>query len=158
MATRRLPVIQEPTGEDAEAAARPAWHWVLIGSGMLVTLFLPLALAALALARAGPIDRWLGPIAAAGTAAAAAFALAAVLAGYLMARFGPRTQRRHAAFAGLAGAVGLWALVLLSGGFQGAFLGISTLFMLSLVGAAFCTLGAWLRRRNQGGQKARPKL
>jgi hypothetical protein len=56
MATRRLPVIQEPTGEDAEAAARPAWHWVLIGAGMLVSMFMPLALAALALGRIGVGD------------------------------------------------------------------------------------------------------
>ena len=156
MAARRLPVIQEPTGEDAEAAARPAWHWVLIGSGMLVTLFMPLALAALALGRTGLVVRWLGAVAAAGVAAAAAFALSAALAGYLLARFGPKTRRRHAAFAGLAGAGEVWALVLLSGGFQAALLGASTLFMLFAVGAAFCALGAWLQRRDK--TKPRAKL
>src|SRR3954453_22139798 len=149
MATRRLPVIQEPTGDDAEAAARPAWHWALIGSGMLVTMFMPLALAALALARTGPVVRWLGATAAAGTAAGTVFALAAVAAGYLMARFGPKSQVRHAAFAGLLGALELWGLVLLSGGFQAALLGLSTLLMLAAVGAAFCALGAWLRRLNK---------
>jgi hypothetical protein len=156
MATRRLPVIQEPTGDDAEAAARPAWHWVLIGSGMLVSLFMPLALAALALGRTGLMVRWLGAVVAAGGAAGIAFALAAALAGYLMARFGPRTQRRHAVFAGLAGAVELWALVLLSGGFQSVVLGVSTLFMLSAVGAAFCALGAWLRWRKKITLKSTP--
>jgi hypothetical protein len=156
MATRRLPVIQEPTGEDAEAAARPAWHWVVIGSGMLVSMFMPLALAALALGRMGLMVRWLGPVMAAGVAAGVAFALASALAGYLLARFGPRTQRRHAAFAGLAGAAELWALVLLSGGFQAAVLGVSTLLMLSAVGAAFCALGAWLQRRDKTVPKARP--
>jgi hypothetical protein len=156
MATRRLPVIQEPTGDDAEAAARPAWHWVLIGSGMLVTMFMPLALALLAVARTGPLVRGLGAVAAAGTAAGAAFALAAGIAGYLMARFGPRSRGRHAAFAGLLGAGELWGLVLLSGGFQAAFLGASTLLMLAGVGAAFCALGAWLRRRQR--DKASPKL
>jgi hypothetical protein len=153
MATRRLPVIQEPTGEDAEAAARPAWHWVLIGSGSLVTMFLPLALLTLALARTSPVVRRFGAIAAAGTAAGVTFALSAAVAGYLLARFGPKTQRRHAAFAGLLGAVELWVLVLLSGGFQAAFLGASTLFMLSGVGAAFCALGAGLQRRNKARQK-----
>ena len=155
MATRRLPVIQEPTGEDAEAAARPAWHWVLIGSGMLVSMFMPLALAALALGRAGVVVRWLGAVMAAGMAAGVALALSAVLAGYLMARFGSRTQRRHAAFAGLAGAAALWALVLLAGGFQAAFLAVSTLFVLSAVGATFCALGAWLRWRQKTSQQAR---
>jgi len=149
MATRRLPVIQEPTGEDAEAAARPAWHWVLIGAGMLVSMFMPLALATLALGRAGMVVRWLGAVLAAGVAAGIALALAAGLAGYLLARFGPRTHRRHAAFAGLVGAVALWALVLLSGGFQAAFLAVSTLFMLSAVSASFCVLGAWLRWRKK---------
>jgi len=156
MATRRLPVIQEPTGDDAEAAARPAWHWVLIGSGMLVSMFMPLALAGLALGRTGVMVRGLGALLAAGVAAGVAFALAATLAGYLMARFGPRTQPRHAAFAGLAGAVELWGLVLLSGGFQAAFLGVATLFMLSAVGAGFCALGAWLRWRKKTRQKSKP--
>lgn len=149
MATRRLPVIQEPTGEDAVAASRPAWHWVLIGSGLLVSLFLPLALAALALGRTGLAVRWVGAVMAAGLAAGAAFAVAAALAGYLLARFGQRTQRRHAAFAGLLGATELWCLVLLSGGFQAVFLGVSTLFTLGALGAAFCVLGAWLRWRKK---------
>jgi len=156
MATRRLPVIQEPTGDDAEAAARPAWHWVLIGSGMLVSMFMPLALAALALGRTGVMTRWLGAVVAAGAGAGVAFALAAALAGYLMARFGPRTQRRHAAFAGLAGAAELWALVVLGGGFQAVLPGLSTLFVLSAVGATFCALGAWLRWRQKSSQMSRP--
>ena len=156
MATRRLPVIQEPTGEDAEAAARPAWHWVLIGAGMLVSMFMPLALAALAVGRTAVAVRWLGVVMAAGVAAGVALALAAGLAGYLMARFGPRTRRRHAAFAGVAGAAALWALVLLSGGFQAAFLAVSTLFMLCAVGATFCALGAWLRWREKSSQRAKP--
>jgi hypothetical protein len=158
MAIRRLPVIQEPTGDDADAAARPAWHWVLIGSGMLVTMFMPSALAALALARTAPVVRWLGATAAAGTAAAVTFGLSATIAGYLIAHFGPKTRLRHAAQAGLWGALELWGLVLLSGGFQGALLGLSTLLMLAAVGTAFCALGAWLRGRNKAGQKAMPKL
>ncbi len=149
MATRRLPVIQEPTGEDAEAAARPAWHWVIIGSGLLVTMFLPLGLAALALGRTGFAVRWLGPVAAAGLAVGAAFALAAGIAGHLIARFGPRSKPRHAAFAGLAAGAELWFLVLLSGGFQAALLGASTFFMLCALGAPFCMLGAWLHRRKK---------
>jgi hypothetical protein len=123
---------------------------------MLVSMFMPLALAALALGRIGVVVRWLGSVMAAGLAAGVALALAAALAGYLMARFGPRTQRRHAALAGVAGAAALWALVLLSGGFQAAFLAVSTLFMLSTVGATFCALGAWLRWRKKPSQKPKP--
>jgi hypothetical protein len=119
-------------------------------------MFMPLALALLALARTGPAVRALGAVAAAGTAAGAAFALAGGIAGYLIARFGLRSRARHAAFAGLLGAFELWALVLLSGGFQAAFLGASTLLMLGAVGAAFCALGAWLNRRPR--DKATRKL
>lgn len=158
MATRRLPVIQEPTGDDAEAAARPAWHWVLIGSGLLVTLFLPLALAGLAIARTGPAVSRFGMVGAAGIAVGVMFGLAAGIAGYLMARFGPRTKGRHATYAGLAGAFELWILVVLSGGFQPASLGAYTLFMLFAVGGGFCALGAWLQRRGRQGPKASPKL
>jgi len=143
MATRRLPVIQEPAGEDAEAAARPAWHWVLIGSGLLVTIWTPFVLLVLAVARKISAT---GPGAAAGLAAGT-FALAALAAGHLVARFGPRTRLRHAVFAGLAAAAEIWLLALLGGAFVSALLGLSALLSLSGLAAGFCALGAWLRRR-----------
>jgi hypothetical protein len=151
MPNRRLPVIQEPTGADAEAAARPAWHWSLIGSGFLVTLFLPLALVTLALARTDLAARWGSAGGAAGVAAAVSFALAALISGYLVARFGSLTGRRHVAFAGILGAVELWGLVLLGGGFAAPLEAATALFMLSALGAAFCVLGAWLHRRRKSG-------
>src|SRR3954467_13787906 len=112
MAIRRLPVIQEPTGEDAEAALRPAWQWVLIGSGLLVTIWTPFVLIALAAARkisAIGSGAPTGPGAAAALVAAT-FALSALAAGYLVARFGSRTKRRHAVFAGLLAATEIWFL------------------------------------------------
>jgi len=143
MATRRLPVIQEPAGEDAEAAARPAWHWVLIGSGLLVTIWTPFVLLALAVARKISAT---GPGAAA-SLAAGTFALASFTAGHLVARFGPRTRVWHAVFAGLAAAAEIWLLALLGGAFPSALLGLSALLSLSGLAAGFCALGAWLRRR-----------
>ena len=149
MATRRLPVIQEPTGEDAEAALRPAWQWVLIGSGLLVTIWTPFVLIALAVARkisAIGSGAATGPGAAAGLVAAT-FALSALAAGYLVARFGSRTKRRHAVLCGLLAATEIWFLALLGGAFGSVLVGVSALLSLSALAAGFCALGAWLRRR-----------
>jgi hypothetical protein len=143
MAARRLPVIQEPTGEDAEAAARPPWQWVLIGSGLLVTIWTPLVIVALAVAR-----RLTAPVVAP-LLVAATFALASLAAGYLVARFGPRTRPRHAVFAGLLAALEIWLLALLGGAFHSALLAVSALLSLSGLGAAFCALGPPLARRGR---------
>ena len=147
MATRRLPVIQEPTGEDAEAAARPAWQWVLIGSGLLVTIWTPLVAIALAIARKIAAGVAGGAAPGAGAAAllvAISFALASLAAGYLVARFGPRTRPRHAVFAGLAAAFEIWLLALLGGAFASIWLGLSALLSLSALAAAFSALGPLL--------------
>lgn len=141
MATRRLPVIQEPTREDAEAAARPPWQWVLIGAGLLVTLWTPFVIVALAVAR-----RLAGP-AVAPLLVAVMFALASLTAGYLVARFGPRTRPRHAVFAGLLAALLIWLLALLGGAFTSVLPALSALLVLSGLGAAFCALGPPLARR-----------
>jgi 4-amino-4-deoxy-L-arabinose transferase-like glycosyltransferase len=138
MATRRLPVIQEPTGEDA---ARPPWHWVLIGAGLLVTLWTPFVIVALAIARR------LAGSAVAPLLGAATFALASLAAGYLVARFGPRTRPRHAVFAGLLAALLIWLLALLGGAFTSVLPAVSALLVLSGLGAAFCALGPLLARR-----------
>jgi len=154
MATRRLPVIQEPTGEDAEAAARPAWQWVLIGSGLLVTIWTPSVAVSLAVARkvsAAQAGAAVGP----GVAAclvALSFSLSSLAAGYLVARFGQRTALRHALGAGLAAAGEIWLLALMGGAFTTPLVAFSALLSLSLLASAFCTLGGWLRRR----KKSRP--
>lgn len=154
MAIRRLPVIQQPTGEDAEAAARPGWQWVLIGSGLLVTIWTPFVALALMLARKIAEAR-AGGAPGAGVAAlviAGTFALSAVAAGYLVARFGQRTRPRHAVFSGLLASAEIWFLALLGGAFGSGLVGVSALLSLSALSAAFCALGAWLHRR----KKSRP--
>ena len=42
---RRLPVLQSSSSEDA--AQRPPWHYMIIGAGFTVTLWLPLAVVAM---------------------------------------------------------------------------------------------------------------
>jgi hypothetical protein len=149
MATRRLPVIQEPTGEDAEAAARPAWQWVLIGSGLLVTIWTPSVAVLLALARkiAGP-DGAPGPALAA-LLVALTFALSSLATGYLISRFGVRTRQRHAVFSGLLAALEIWVLALLGGAFSSTLVGVSALLSLSALAAGFCALGPRLARRGK---------
>lgn len=152
MATRRLPVIQEPTGDDAAAAARPAWQWVLIGSGLLVTLWTPAVAVTLTLAQKISAARLgapaLGPAPAAGLVAVT-FALASLAAGYLVARFGPRTRPRHALLAGLAAAVEIWLLAWMGGAFVSVWVAVSALLSLSALSSGFCALGGWLHRRKK---------
>lgn len=152
MATRRLPVIQEPTGDDAEAAARPAWQWVLIGSGLLVTIWTPSVAVALGIARKISMAQAGQPAPGAGLAAvlvAVTFALAAAGAGFLVARFGPRSRLRHAVWAGLLGAAEIWLLALLGGAFTSGLEAGTALVSLSVLAAGFCAVGAWLARRKK---------
>jgi hypothetical protein len=120
---RRLPVIQTSAAEDQVAAARPAWHWVLIGVGLTVTLWAPLVAIVM------PLGMRLGAHVLAmpaetlaahpealtsrqtmllGACVAAplllAFGIAGFGAGALVGRFGGRAGPAHAAFgAGVAG-------------------------------------------------------
>jgi hypothetical protein len=145
MATRRLPVIQEPTGEDAEAAARPAWHWVLIGSGLLVTIWMPSVALVLMVLRAALHGEAPGPWLSA-SLVAVSFAAAAFASGYWVARFGPRTRVSHAAAAGLCAAAEIWLVALLGRAFGTFLLGLSSFLSLVALAAAFCAAGAWFRR------------
>jgi hypothetical protein len=82
---------------------------------------------------------------------AASFALAAFGAGYLVARFGPRTRIRHAALAGATASAGIWLMAAAAGGFATALLAVSSLLALSSVNTGFAALGAWLQRRKTHG-------
>lgn len=152
MATRRLPVIQEPSGEDAAAEARPAWQWVLIGSGLLVTIWTPAVALVLAVARwlaaTGKGAPALGPSVAA-SLVALSFVLSALAAGYLVARFGGRTRLRHTFLAGLAAALEIWGLAWMGGAFASALVALTALSSLSLLGSGGCGLGGWLGRRKK---------
>jgi hypothetical protein len=149
MAMRRLPVIQEPTGEDAEAAVRPGWQWAVIGSGLLVTMWTPMVALVFALAGkvagGSPLPAFLF---------ACTFAVSAVAAGYLVARFGPRARTRHAVAAGLLAAAEICFVGLLGRAFRTSTEGISALLLLSALSAAFCALGAWLHRRTKSRAKS----
>ena len=160
---RRLPVIQQAASDDAAAAARPRWHWLLIGAGLTTTIWVPLSVAAAPLgtaiaARAMGLAR---DDVVSGAAALSArdrmvlaalsaapllisFATASGLAGMLVGRFGGHAGRREAAlggilaaaFAGIVGAVGgsgLPPLGMLLAG--GALAGVGALF--GFLGAGF---------------------
>lgn len=113
---RRLPVLSAPSGEDAEAAERPAWRWVVIGALAVVCLFLPVSLLGLALGQRLARGASVSPAAGAALAAAplvVAFAACAWAAGALTGRFGLRTRPRHGVAAGVLGAAGVLALAAL---------------------------------------------
>jgi hypothetical protein len=102
-AKRRLPVLQEPPGDDPDTPPRPAWQWVGFGALGIVVVWLPLAAATsvLVLWYGGPI---VPPLAQAALFAAG-LALAATAGGYLVGRWGTRgVGVRQAALAGLSAA------------------------------------------------------
>lgn len=141
---RRLPVVQTPASEDADAEARPAWQWVSIGAALLVVLFLPLS----------TVGLWVGtrlaPEAGAGRGALlsvalpvfCAYAVAALSAGAFVGRFGRRAGPRHRALSGGLGG----ALILLLAGLGGALTPWTVAFGATVVligaGAGFALLGA----------------
>lgn len=121
---RRLPVLASTPATDGEDAARPPWHWAVFAAVMTFAAWLPLAAIAGALVRAQaarlgdardgasvrPSDlaatpEALGALARTMVVAhATALSLAALAAGALLGRFGPRAGARHAA-AGAAACV-----------------------------------------------------
>ena len=133
---RRLPVVQTPPSEDAEAHARPPWHWVLIGAGFTITLWLPLA----------TLTAWLES----SVLVALSFIIAATLAGVLVGKFGLRASLGHVALAGLlGGAVGFF-LAALGGGVDSWTTALATFAVLAATGAGFAAGGGWLGRRLRG--------
>ena len=118
---------------------------MLIGSGLLVTIWAPLAASVGALARAFP--HW--GISAAAAMVAASLALAATGAGYLALRFGRRASFKHAVGGGLLGAAELWAMGLLGNAYGSTLVGLCALLSLSALSAAFCALGGHLARRGK---------
>jgi tRNA-(ms[2]io[6]A)-hydroxylase len=132
---RRLPVIQSKAPEDAAAEERPAWHWILIGAGFVLTIWIPLALIALwlgrqlgallapthdpealarAMASASAAKRLLLAVASLGPLALS-YAVATISAGALVGRFGAKAGRREAALAGLLAAGVAWSMAAASG-------------------------------------------
>jgi tRNA-(ms[2]io[6]A)-hydroxylase len=129
---RHLPVIQTPPPEDAEASARSPWSWALIGAGFTVTLWLPLA----------TLASWMQSRA----LIMLSFALAALLAGVLVGRFGLRAGLRHVALGGMAGGCIGFVLALLGGAVSSWTLAVTGLAVLAAAGASFSAAGGVLGR------------
>lgn len=149
---RRLPVVQAPDTPDAEAEARPASAWVLLGAALVAALFLPASAVAL----------WLGArlqavveVGAAGKAALgglpliAAFAGSAWSGGALSGRFGLRTRPGHGLAAGALGGSFVLAPALLTGALSPWAVALGAMLVLVAGGAVFAWLGAryGIRRR-----------
>src|SRR6478735_12640142 len=116
---RRLPVLQNQDTDDAAAARRPRWQWVLIGAGLVITLFLPLSWLGVWLgAWLSRVARGAGgatPIVLGVLPVALSFLIACGGAGALVGRFGGRAKGREAALSGSLGALIGWGLAALGG-------------------------------------------
>lgn len=151
VAARRLPVIQTPVGEDADAAERPAWRWLVWGVVLTIVLFLPASMLAVALGQ--KLARLAGGSAAASALVAGlpvlgAFAFAAWGAGAISGRFGLRTKKRTAP---AAGALAALALVAFGAAGWGAPLAVTLVLavVLVLIGGLLAGLGAGFGRRQR---------
>jgi hypothetical protein len=147
---RRLPVLQTPPPEDQAAAERPSWHWVLIGGGFLLTLWLPLAgVGLLVITRgSGSLVRVLAML--------LPYLLACAASGPLVGRFGT-TGAKQGVLAGGLGAVLAWAMALLSGALDTFLLGVGALLGLSGMAALVSGFFAqWGRRLRLGTRRSTP--
>ena len=139
---RRLPVLQTEAPEDAAAARRPPWQWVVIGAGFVLTIWVPLVIAGLWLARALAFAPIFGVL--------VTFALSCCVAGVLVGRFGGRAREREAALAGLSGSLVACLIALLGGSPP-----FSMLAPAALALGALGTTMAWLGGR--AGVRSRVK-
>lgn len=171
---RRLPVLQNTSPEDEEAARRPIWQWVGLGALLVFALWLPLAVVALwtgagltahRLGGTGTeaIERFLAHadagdriLLAASTLAPVlgSFFLAAVLGGAILGRFGTRTRPRHAALAGGGAAALATGLAAAGGALSPWPIALVSFCVLAGTGVAGGGLGGkWGARRRGGGSK-----
>jgi hypothetical protein len=144
---RRLTVLQNQDTDDALAARRPRWHWVLIGAGFVITLFLPLSQLGVWLGQrlsaavypneSGAVRIGLGAL-----PVACAFLLSCGAAGALVGRFGGRAKAREAALSGALGAFSGWGLAALGGALTPWPVAVTSFFVLVIFGAAAAFVGA----------------
>ncbi|MEP7052971.1 MAG: hypothetical protein ABJB12_21580 [Pseudomonadota bacterium] len=152
---RRLTVLQNQDTDDAAAARRPRWQWVLIGAGFVVTLFLPLSV----------LGVWLGSVLSRGLPRSASGALRIGLgvlpvalsfliacggAGAAVGRFGGRAKAREAALSGALGAFAGWGLAALGGSLTPFVVAATSLLVLVTLGAAAAFLGARITLPKRG--------
>jgi hypothetical protein len=142
---RRLTVLQNQDTDDAAAARRPRWQWVLIGAGFVITLFLPLSM----------LGVWVGAVLSrslpgGGTAqivlgaapVALSFLVACGAAGALVGRFGGRAKAREAALSGSLGAFTGWGLAAAGGSLTPWLVALASLVVLVALGAGAAFVGA----------------
>lgn len=144
---RRLTVLQNQDTDDAAAARRPRWQWVLIGAGFVVTLFLPLSVLGVwlgsALSRALPRDASAAlRIGLGALPVAVSFLIACGGAGAAVGRFGGRAKTREAALSGALGAFVGWGLAALGGSLTPFIVAVTSLLVLVSLGAAAAFVGA----------------
>lgn len=149
---RRLPVLQNQDTDDAAAARRPRWQWVLIGAGLVITLFLPLSWLGVWL------GAWLSRVASSGAEGARgatpivlgvlpvalSFLIACGGAGALVGRFGGKAKAREAALSGSLGALIGWGLAALGGSLSPWLVAVVSLAVLLVFGAGAAFVGAHL--------------
>jgi hypothetical protein len=152
---RRLTVLQNQDTDDAAAARRPRWQWVLIGAGLVITLFLPLSwlgvwlgawLSRIALSggKAGEGAGGAIPIVLGVLPVALSFLIACAGAGALVGRFGGKAKAREAALSGSLGALIGWGLAALGGSLSPWLVAVVSLAVLLVCGAAAAFVGARL--------------
>jgi hypothetical protein len=146
---RRLTVLQNDDTDDALAARRPRWQWVLIGAGFVITLFLPLSELGVFLGRrltgairadpSGALRIGLGAL-----PVALSFLIACGAAGALVGRFGGRAKAREAALSGALGGFTGWGLAALGGALSPWLVALASLLVLVTAGAGAAFVGARL--------------
>jgi hypothetical protein len=146
---RRLTVLQNQDTDDAAAARRPRWHWVLIGAGFVLTLFLPLSLLGVWLGTAlshalPPGERGATRIVLGTLPVALSFLIACLGGGALVGRFGGKAKAREAALSGALGAFSGWGLAALGGALSPWIVAVSALVVLVTLGASAAFIGAQL--------------
>jgi hypothetical protein len=151
---RRLPVVQAPETEDAEAERRPPLAWVLIGGALVAALFLPSSAVGLwlgaRLRNAVAVSEALGSLLGAAPIIAA-FAVSAWSGGALCGRFGLRTRGEHGLAAGALGGSFVLAPALLTRALGPWSVAFGALIVLVGGGALFAWLGARYGMRRRPG-------
>jgi hypothetical protein len=144
---RRLTVLQNQDTDDAAAARRPRWQWVLIGAGFVLTLFLPLSLLGVwvgaALSRTFGREESGATLIVLGTLPVAlSFLIACAGAGAAVGRFGGKAKAREAALSGALGACATWGLAAIGGALSPWVVAAGSLVALICFGAGAAFLGA----------------
>lgn len=150
---RRLPVVQNQASDDEHAARRPSWQWLLIGTGLAITIWLPLLAVALwTSARLGAAASPGTPRIVAGVLPTlVAFAVATSASGALVGRFGGSTAERVALGSGGLTGVVACSLALLGGAGSVGLVAASAV-ILGLTGSVTAWVGA------RWGNRMRPRL